>query len=83
MAVSVKISEENYKRLCSLSGSLQEEFGRPVSLNEAMDYLWNKPKLSDVAGMWKMSDAEANKLKRDIKRGWKNWSTKSASTQTF
>lgn len=32
-----------------------------------------KPKLSDFAGSWKMSDAEAKKLKKEIRDLWKTW----------
>ena len=31
-----------------------------------------KRKISSFAGMWKMSDKEAEELKDNIRKGWKN-----------
>jgi len=78
MSISVKISEENYKMLCSLSGRLQEEIQKPVSINEAISYLSKKGKLSDLAGAWKMSDKESKEMLSSINEGWKRWKIKSA-----
>lgn len=36
-----------------------------------------KKKLSDLAGSWKMSDSEAEELKNNIKKIWKNFYLKS------
>ena len=73
MPVSIKISEENYKMLCSLSGKLREKLHKPVSLNEALSFLYKNRKISDLAGTWKMSDKEAEEIKRDIKRHRRSW----------
>lgn len=78
MAVSIKISEETYKRLVSLSGKLQEQLARPVSINEAIEYLYKKPNLMALAGSWKMSDEEADAIIKDIRKGWKQWSARYA-----
>lgn len=78
MPVSIKISEENYKMLCSLSGKLREELHKPVSLNEALSFLYKNRKISDLAGTWKMSDKEAEGFMSDLKEGWKRWKIKSA-----
>lgn len=78
MAISVKISEENYRMLCSLSGRLQEKFGKPVSINEAISYLEKGGKLSDLAGSWKISEREVNEMNQSLKRGWKKWAKESA-----
>lgn len=73
MAISIKISEENYKILCSLSGRLREKLQRPVSIDEAIGFLHKKGKLSDLAGSWKMSDKETGELMNELKKGWKKW----------
>ena len=78
MTVSIKISEENYRRLSALSGRLRQMFERPVSLNEAITYLYARRKLSDMAGAWVMSDREAEDVMKDLKKGWKSWNKKSA-----
>ena len=75
--MSIKISKENYEKLCSLSGKLRETFYRPVSINDAISFLYNKRKLSDLAGGWEMSDKEVTSFMNDIKKGWKNWKIKS------
>ena len=78
MSISIKISEENYRRLASLSGRLREMHGKPVSINEAIGFLYSNKKLSDLAGTWNMSDDEARLFMSDLKSGWKKWSLKSA-----
>lgn len=78
MAISIKISEENYARLCSLSGELRSKLHKPISLNDAINFLYKKRRLSDIAGSWKMSDKEVESFTKELKRGWKNWGVKSA-----
>lgn len=78
MPVSIKISEDNHKNLCSLSGKLREELHRPVSIDEAISFLYKKRKISDLAGTWRMSDREAEEFIKELKRGWKKWTVKSA-----
>ena len=68
MSVSVKISRENYELLCSLSGRLRNELRRPVSINDAISFLYRKGKVSELAGAWKMSDREAEGFITGLKR---------------
>lgn len=74
---TIKISEENYIWLLKLAAELQKKNNRPVSFDYALNSLKNKKmekrSILDVAGRWKMSDREAEKLKKDLKKGWKNW----------
>ncbi len=77
MAVSIKVSEENYKRLVSLSGKLQEQWHKPVSINATIDFLYTQ-KLGDLAGRWKMNNKEAENIKRELKKGWKQWNKRYA-----
>ena len=79
MPVSIKISDENYKWLSSLSGELRKYLQRPVSINEAINYLQKKEnqKISDLAGTWKMSDKEAGEFLGNLKKGWAKWKIKS------
>jgi len=78
MAISVKISEENYRNLSELSGRLQLMFKKPVSLNEAISFLYKKRKISDLAGSWKMNEKEAEDFQGSLRKGWKRWKTTSA-----
>ena len=78
MPISIKISEDNYKMLCSLSGKLREKLHKPVSINEAISYLYKRKEISDLAGTWDMSDKEARGFMGDLKKGWSKWKIKSA-----
>ncbi len=78
MSVSVKISEENYRMLCTVSGRLRERLGKPASLNDAISFLGKKGKISDLAGAWKMSEREANEFMASLKKGWGSWKPKYA-----
>ena len=78
MSISIKISEDNYKWLSSLSGELRKELHKPVSINDAISHLNVRGKISELAGSWAMTDEEANIIMKDLKKGWKNWGKKSA-----
>ncbi len=78
MPISIKISEENYKKLCELSGKLRERLHKPVSINEAISYLYKRRKISELAGAWKMNDREAAEFMAGLQEGWKKWKTRSA-----
>ena len=73
MSVSVKISDENYRRLAELSGELRMKLKKPVSLNEAISYLYSKSSLTDLAGAWVLNDKENEEIKYGLKKGWKTW----------
>ena len=73
MAVSIKISKENYEWLCGMSGELRKKLHKPVSINEAITYLHRRGELSDIAGTWKMSDKETEELFKNLRKGWKRW----------
>jgi len=77
MLVSIKISGENYRRLCSLSGKLREEKSKPVSIDETITFLYNKRRVSDLAGSWNISDKEVGDFMANLKRGWSRWKIKS------
>jgi len=72
---SVKISKEMYERLCEVAGELQVKLKRPVSLDEAMEYLLKERKLkvSDFAGAWSMSDEEEAEIVKSLREGWSRW----------
>ncbi|MBI2671332.1 hypothetical protein HYX16_00180 [Candidatus Woesearchaeota archaeon] len=78
MSISVKISEENYKRLCTLSARLIEKLERPVSINETINFLYSRRRISDLAGSWIMKDKEAKEFMENLKKGWKKWKITSA-----
>ena len=74
---TININEEQYRRLLHIAAGLQRERGRHVSINEALDNMevkkYKKRKLSELAGSWKTSDEEWEKIKRDLRKGWKKW----------
>ena len=70
---AIKISDHNYRWLCTIAGEIQAEEGRPVSIDEAITIVRKGGKITDLAGSWKMSDKEAANMIKDIRRGWKKW----------
>jgi len=75
---SIKVTEDTYRKINALVGFLREKEKKPVSMSDAISKALSevrlaKPKLSDFAGSWKMTDAEAKKLKKEIRDLWKTW----------
>ena len=74
---TVKISKETYAKLSEVAGELQMKLRRPVSLDEAMEYLISLKgkgaKISDLAGSWDVSDDELAEIKASLSEAWKRW----------
>ena len=75
---TIKISEENYRWLLKMAADLQKEYETPITFDYTLNVIKNnsynkmkKKKLSELAGSWKMSNAEAEKLKKSIRKSWK------------
>lgn len=73
---TVKISEENYKKIRQFAGELQKETGSAISVDKALTFLLKKTSIKDLAGGWKMSDKEADELMESLKKGWSHWKKK-------
>ena len=79
MTKAIKISEENYKWLSKLAGSLQAEIGAKVSIDGAITHLKKgKKSIMDLAGSWTLNEKETKDMMQSLRKGWKGWSTKSA-----
>jgi len=72
MSKTIKISDENYRTLVELSGEMQKEIGRPVSIDRAIKLI-SKGRLSELAGGLKMSDDEVEEMFNTLSKGWKKW----------
>lgn len=72
-AKTVKISEENYRRIHEYAGELQKEVGKPVSVDKTLGILLQRKELSDLAGSWKMSEKEAKTIFKSVRKGWNTW----------
>ncbi|MBI4257727.1 MAG: hypothetical protein HY619_02115 [Thaumarchaeota archaeon] len=72
---TVKVSERTYRKLNELAGKLRTRLGKPVSLDEALDYIMNetKPRPSDSAGTWSMTDEEEAKILKELEEHWSRW----------
>ena len=77
---TIKISEENYKRLLNIAAELQKQREEKVSFDDALQVMKaenldrKNKKLSDLAGRWAdMSDEDWAEIKKAIKRGWRKW----------
>ena len=73
MSTSIKISQENYERLCKVSGKLQQKLKKPVSLNDAITHLYKTTMIEDLLGSWNMTDEEVASFKKELDTGWKQW----------
>ena len=78
MLKSVKIREESYEWLVKLAGELQQQRGIPVSIDDALRWLQKKGNIADLAGSWKMSDAEYSEFMKKLRAGWRKWKPASA-----
>ncbi len=72
---TVKVSEKTYKKLNQAAGKLRSRLGRPVSVDETLDYVMRESKISpsDFAGAWSMTDKEALEITNDLGRSWMRW----------
>lgn len=72
---AVKISDDNYKWLCEVAGTLQAKEGSVKTMDDALNYVKKrlKSKLSDLAGAWRMTDKEAKEMEKSLKSGWRKW----------
>jgi len=75
---TVKVSEKTYKKLNQVAGKLRSRLGRPVSVDETLDYVMKENKMSpsEFAGSWSMTDKEALEVTSDLNRSWKRWKSR-------
>ena len=79
MTKAIKISDENYKWLSKIAGSLQAEIGAKVSIDGAIAHLKKgKKSIMDLAGSWALNEKETKDMMQSLRKGWTGWSTKSA-----
>ncbi len=76
---TIKISKETYAKLSEIAGELQTKLKRPVSLDEAMRYLFSLRrrkkgiKITDLAGSWDMSNEEWAEIRASLTEVWRRW----------
>jgi predicted nucleic acid-binding Zn-ribbon protein len=74
---AIKVSKETYAKLSEIAGELQVKLRRPVSIEEAMKDLIKRKekgrKISDLAGSWKITEAEFAEIKSSINESWQKW----------
>jgi len=77
MARSVRVEERTYRKLSREAGRLQTQFGRSVSLDETIWSLLRGPReegrITDLAGTWRVTDAEIRDFERALREGWSRW----------
>ena len=74
---TIKVSESNYRYICEFAGELQSDLGEPVSVDKALSFLFNRGKISDLAGSWKMNDKEVEEMFSSLRQGWSRWKIRS------
>ncbi len=81
MTKTIKISEENYLWLLGIASQLQKKLNYSITLNDTLNEIKKKSSysgnLSSLAGGWKIAESKAEKMKKEIKQGWKKWKIKS------
>ena len=74
---TVKISNENYVWLVHLAAELQKRYSKQISFDEVISTLKEgkikSNKISDLAGSWNISEKEAEKMKKNMRKRWKKW----------
>jgi predicted CopG family antitoxin len=81
---TIKISEENYRRLLKIATDIQRIKERKITFDGALDIviedkeLTSKNDIMKSAGSWKMSDEEWNETRKTLKISWRKWKTQSA-----
>ena len=74
---AIKVSKETYAELSAIAGEMQVKLKRPVSIEEAMKHLIRRNKkgikISDLAGLWNVSDQESKEIKASINKVWETW----------
>lgn len=78
---TIKISKENYTWLLNMAAELQKKNEKLVSFDETISTLKEncikKTSLSDLAGGWELTEKEAEKLKKNMGKGWGKWKIRS------
>jgi hypothetical protein len=73
----INVSKETYAELCALVDELQTKKKRPVSMDEALQYLIHRSrkvqKISCLAGSLEITDSEAKDAKASIDKAWETW----------
>lgn len=74
---TIKISEENYRWLLAVASELQKKHNKLTSFDDALKEIKKcnekKFKLSSLAGSLKISDEEAEEMKKSFRKGWGKW----------
>ena len=73
MVKTVKMSDENYLRLTKLAGKLQSEWGKPVSIDAALEFMQKSREISEFSGAWQGSEKQTQKTVQGIKERWRTW----------
>ena len=76
---TVKVSKKTYRELNEIAGKLRSRYGRPVSVDEAIEFATRHGRLkaSDLAGSMAMSDEEADRISRELGEFWSRWRSRS------
>ena len=74
---TIKIKKKTYEKLNEFAGLLQMKLKRPISLDDAIQFLLRltkRNKISMLAGTWKMSDEEEKEIQEALKNLWASMS---------
>ncbi len=72
---TVKVSKKTYRKLNEIAGRLRASLGRPVSVDETIEFAMKHSKLkpSDFAGTLSLTDAEEAQISNSVEEFWSKW----------
>lgn len=72
---TVKVREKTYRTLNEIAGKLRARLQRPVSVDEAIDFVMRQHKLkpSDFAGSLSLTNEEEAQILNGLKEFWSEW----------
>jgi hypothetical protein len=72
---TVKVSKKTYRTLNEIAGQLRARLRRPVSVDEAIEFVMKKGRLrpSDFAGSLSMTDEEQAQILKGLEEFWSKW----------
>ena len=72
---TVKVSKKTYRELNEVAGRLRASLGRPVSVDETIDFAMKHSRLkpSDFAGKLSLTDDEEARISKSLEEFWSRW----------
>ncbi len=72
---TVKVSKKTYRKLNQIAGRLRASLGKPVSVDETIEFAMKHSRLkpSDFAGSLSLTDEEEGWISKSLEEFWSRW----------